>query len=882
MRRSRGKKRTDLKAATIGRPSMPTIAHGYAAPTGSSSRTLLFLPIAIAAALPLFLNFGILPKLWLGVRPRAWDGIGHYAVARLYDQSILPNTFGWTHAYFGGMPFPNFYPPLFYWLVSVLSHAHVISFAGAFKLVVALPVLLIPGAIWLLAWTVSGEDRAVATCSALAIAPVLTDTHFNLLGLSYESTFVTGLYTQPLGFILLVAAYIAYLRSARSHGWFACLLLALTVLANFFSAITVAVLICPVLIHDLARYLRADREAKPEERRRLLGHSISPAVAVVLTLFWTSPLLSNYGYVVTRLWSEPLAEMMPLATCAWCVVALAGALIWLRRKNGSAQPYLTSCLALAGGILFAATISPRWFPLQAPRFLATLTLLLAPAVGQTAAAAVRRLATALGEFQAVKARGRKHPGNGGWIRDLVPAPITTAIVAGVSLVVWLALKTPSYDWAFYQSADREPIDDILGFAQQHRDGRYLVEVPWASALDAAQDGRALNSYLGVQGNEALSVVFREASPNSIFFNAVANSFTTYPDNIGISSVLADDLDFAGQSTARHLDRARFIGVKYLVIFSPSIKEKLARERGIKASYDFNEWTIFELAEAATPAARPLEFRPALVVSNFSLKARRSNEYDFVRLAEEQFSDDWFDVLLIRSPTSKIDELQGLDEFGALVIDTYDCTSETKAVELLRGFSQTHPLILLSSQAALFKRIQAERESFPRAHFVDRPAEPPGEWLEAKSPTRSYGNNSVRRTWKEIRAILEREKIPTGAKATELETDVRQTSISITPPSASAAEALPILIQTTYFPDWRREDGLPIYTATPFYMLTFVSGPVEIIYARTWLDWAALFVSAGAFALLLFAIGWTYRSQLKRSLRVCLGKRSPVSRGSHGC
>ena len=66
--------------------------------------------------------------IWLevvrGVASRAIDGSGHFAIGQIYDQSIFPDTFGWTNAYFGGMSFPNFYPPLFFWLVSLLHHTH--------------------------------------------------------------------------------------------------------------------------------------------------------------------------------------------------------------------------------------------------------------------------------------------------------------------------------------------------------------------------------------------------------------------------------------------------------------------------------------------------------------------------------------------------------------------------------------------------------------------------------------------------------------------------------------------------------------------------------------------------------------------------------------
>src|SRR5438552_1663577 len=32
-------------------------------------------------------------------RAQAWDGTGHYALAQIYNQSIFPETFGWTNGY---------------------------------------------------------------------------------------------------------------------------------------------------------------------------------------------------------------------------------------------------------------------------------------------------------------------------------------------------------------------------------------------------------------------------------------------------------------------------------------------------------------------------------------------------------------------------------------------------------------------------------------------------------------------------------------------------------------------------------------------------------------------------------------------------------------
>src|SRR5512145_2110484 len=92
--------------------------------------------LSLIVLLPVALTSFIWLEVIRGVSARAIDGSGHFAIAQIYEQQIFPDTFGWTKAYFAGMPFPNFYPPLFFWLVSLLHHAG-FSFGAAFKLVIA-------------------------------------------------------------------------------------------------------------------------------------------------------------------------------------------------------------------------------------------------------------------------------------------------------------------------------------------------------------------------------------------------------------------------------------------------------------------------------------------------------------------------------------------------------------------------------------------------------------------------------------------------------------------------------------------------------------------------------------------------------------------------
>jgi hypothetical protein len=801
-------------------------------------------PIVLISAFPVALMSNFWLEVLRGVRSRATDGSGHWGVAQIYNAQIFPDTFGWTGAYFAGMPFPNYYPPLFHWLTGLLQATHLLSFENSLKLVLVAPVLLTPAAVWLAARTISGGSDRAANAAACASLFLMADmsVQTSTCGLDYASTFVAGFYTQPLGFVLLLAWFAAYTSSRRSRTRAAAssLLLALTILANFFNAFTAALLVISTLAFDLKNIRAAkDAQSRDDSKRALLIHFTTPLVALALCLFWLVPVFGTYEYFVTRPLIVPLGNLVSPLLCAWYAVAAVGIVLWLKKAGANARVYLLALLLLAAAVVFASTIAPPWFPLQAFRFLSTLNLMLAVPVGVALAAAL--------EFFKIEV---KRPG-------------TTARLARHVAVVFLALfafgifqaTQPTGGMAFYSKEENERIESVLRFAREHRDGRYLVEVLDVNANPLHADSPALNAYLGAQGNETLGVVYREASPNSIFFNALANSVSTGKDSFGISSVLADDKDFAAQPLSRQLERARLLGVRYILAETDVTKDRLTREPSVATRFDLDRWSVFELKGEAAARARVLEYRPALVVSDFSVKGRRENEHDFVRLAEEQFNDGWFDVLLARAPTKKIDELTDLEEFGALVVDTYDCDDESRAFALLRDFAQNRALVLLASDAPLFRRIESSLSELPHAHVVMRPLdEPKGERVESFQPSHHYDESSIRRTWREVRAVLEREEIAVGEKDSSVNIQIGRNEISLTPDGTHAAGDLPVLVSTTYSPDWRAREGNKIYAATPFFMLTFLKQPTHLDFARSTADAAGLWASAVSLLSLCVYVG----------------------------
>lgn len=813
-----------------GREEPALSAPNLAAPTAQALRLVWSLyPVALVTLFPVALMSNFWLEVWRGVRPRATDGSGHWGVAQLYEEAVFPDTFGWTHAHFGGMPFPNFYPPLFHWLVGLLNRLGLTP-GAAFKLVLVAPMLLIPAAVWFLARRLAGGSERVATCAACACVLLLVNMNFQTspCGLDYASTFVAGFYTQPLGFVLLLAWFPVYARAGESRtcAVLSCLLLALSVLSNFFDALTGALLVAATLALDVLGLWRAKGvEASRNARRRLLAHFATPLVAVALCLFWLAPMFGTYEYFVTRPLVVPLGNLITPWLWAWYAVAAGGVWLWRGKAGVTARAYLLTVIALAAGVVFASTVAPPWFPLQAFRFFSKLNFLLTVPVGVALAALFDYL-----NVSVMKPRGA-------WA---VARHVAVVMLALAGFGIFQASR-PTGGMAFYTAAENERLEAVLRFAREHREGRYVVEVLDVSDNALHADGPALNAYLGAQGNETLSVVYREASPNSLFFNPLVNSLSEGKDSFGISSVLADDMDFAEQSVSSQLERARWLGVRYLVVESDGAKAKLAGQPAVTARRDFDHWSVFEVGGAA-PRARVLKHLPALVISDFSVKSRRRNDLDFMRLAEEQFADGWFEVLLARSPEKKLDHLDGLENFGALIVDTYDCDNEGHAFDLLRDYSRRRALVLLGSDAPLFRRISASLSEFPHARIVERPAEPPGDHVESFRPSFRYDRSAVRQVWREVRAALDERKVVVEGSDAPVGATVGKNEMSLALGAARASEEVPVLISTTYSPRWRALEGNRVYATTPFFMLTFARGPVHFAFERNATDRAGLWAS----------------------------------------
>ncbi|HEX6718713.1 MAG TPA: hypothetical protein VF088_16525 [Pyrinomonadaceae bacterium] len=851
-------------------------------------------PVLLAAyftAFPLIFYRGFWAWIWRAGLSNAHDGSAHNSIARIYDLSIFPDTFGWTQSYFGGMPFPNFYPPLFYWCVALLHHTQLFTFELAFKVMTAWPIILMPPLLWIFAWRLSDKNIFTATWTALLVVWLMTDPRSSgsitwSSGLDYHSTFISGFYTQPLGFVLLVAWFLSYLNAHRKPWRFAlaCLLLALTVLASFFNAITAAVIVLAMLGSDILRSFRAgDSVERKETHRALIVHLLVPLTAAGLTLFWTVPMLSTYRYFVTLPFN-----IFPMTPFLWGLYALSilGVVAFARRPTRGMGILLITCFVFATLMILSAIFPPRWFPFQSHRFLATLNFLLTVPAGFGISFLFERLTSIFRRKSAqLRPRARSYPtyALGVFLALFMVVGYAFTRSSLLSSYIELLRVTSFYpivsanEVAFPEDIElteqeRAPgnlsesgvgaqkklaqqgavaVRDVLRFGREHPEGSYLV-VFESSQLPTS---RAIAQYLGAQGNQTLLAVFREDSPNSLFMYPLVNAFSVEKDSFGISSALADDVGFPKQSLTRHLDRARLLGVRYLVVRGNKMKALLAQESQVLNRYDLGAWSIFEL-RTEQPPIRALEFRPALVITDFSLKERRRNGRNFIRFAEEQFADGWFDVPLVNLPGARIEDWKQPDDlygFGAIILDKYDCGDCDITYQRLQDFAQRRPLILLQSDAPLFQKIHSHLGDFPMAEVVERQTSDPGEWMSniQRGPTFDYSLSPLRSEWAAIRRILETHKVPTQAAGVSGQVD--QYKLNINSPQSS--EAIPVLLRVSYHPNWLRSDGGALYMASPAFMLAFVHQSVSITYQRRLLDYVGLYISGVTLIALLSLTIW---------------------------
>ena len=363
-----------------------------------------------------------------------------------------------------------------------------------------------------------------------------------------------------------------------------------------------------------------------------------------------------------------------------------------------------------------------------------------------------------------------------------------------------------------------------------------------SMVGPALDSRALSAYLGMQGNDSPSFVYREAPISSEFLYPIEGMFSAGRDTYALSSILTDDVAFYRQSPLMHLGQAGVYRVRYFVLETDSAKSRMARLAPERFNrYDFGVWSVFELKSQDMPATEPLPMKPILVLTSFSAKLTRQSDFNFLRLAEEDFVVPPL-LPIVFSPDYQADRLPDPSGFAALVVESYRYGDSAAAFQRIQSFSRQTPVVLVASSDPLYLALASRKSELGRVAIVPRAISNNDRWIGVGRPA-NYGRDSVRSTWMNVKRalaqVLERDRL---ASRTNCVSAWENGALRIECSGGRDDGPQGVAINSSFHPNWRSADGTPVLMLSPSLTYTTVRGETVLEFRRTAGERAALAVS----------------------------------------
>lgn len=784
------------KAAASPAPPPPAVAP----PRAPSARATA---IDLAALLALFAVVcgPFLLRVYTSAFPGGWDGVPHYAVADVYARRLFPSLGGWLDEFFAGMPFPTFYPPVFYMVVAALTKLG-LSTATAYWAVQTVGSAAVPCFTYLGARRLAQRPRAsgepedgrVAGLVAGAVTVGLMVDHNLLwrLGITLHSTFDAGLATQLLGHVFLLAFLWALLEADRGPRWAALagVCFALVPLTNVHMVWAAAFLFVPIA---LARLSAA--RSREERVAVLLRHGAIGLAGVLLSACWVIPMIARLRYVPTQALEPPGPGVIAFAFLR------PGAYIVLATVVAAAFRDRRALAFVAGlGLLLAFTVLPS------ARFLALKELAIQPTrvvvpFAFLAAFLVGYLVTAAREV--VDRR---------WAQPALGLVVAAIFFARFKLDAEPAGIITADQAAGYENA----LTPLAG----RTDGRVLVEM----GPDGLNDPFSLQSLAGMRGARSVSTVFREASIGVLFAIPLRNSFSLVPEAFGVDHKI-DGADLKLDPPEKHLARLRLFNVRYLAVRSEETKARLATFPGLRRLSPEGRWELWGLdAEAPGYAAVPA-YAPVLTFADFSVKPRPDDGVDFIRLGEEMFASGRLEVPLALAREARLDRSEDWERFGAALITAYRYDELERAYAVVERESRTKPIVLWPSADPLHARLVELGKTRPNLRFVEPPP---------RTGDRRAGREACLRILDAVDAV--RAPLAGAPAVTAARLDGGRATIEL---SRAPERPVPVWIRQEYFPMWKSAGGEPVYLATPTFQLTFArERTLGLRFERGPLEWSA--------------------------------------------
>jgi hypothetical protein len=702
---------------------------------------------------------------------QGWDSATHFGFFKYYSTHIFPGMFDWIPTWYSGMAFPVFYPPLFFFIYSIIDNFLFIIDETTFKIFQILTYFVTPlgiGFLYYFGHKKNKNEAALVTIFSflISILPVIMTER----GFGFAASLKTGLITQAFSFPFLLAwIFFTYrIREKAIYQIFSVFLLILLLLTNIHAAFTCLFLYFFFYIRDVIANIKAKKT-----KFGILAfyyplkiYLINGGIALLAVAFWYLPMISLLDFSTAR----PLDY--PFGNKYWFLFRqsyqLLIPLFLLFRKIKKKQYDLIYVISLFSITTFLFNLINVQnlidIPFHPERMFGSAFLLFP------------LLLIELFNFI--------------WNKNKKAAQITIGGLIAILVFFNFYIGEKMQSYGLFR--ENKSVKNLLNESYKYKNGLFIVE-PSSSTepIDAL-----INTYLGLNGIRTTYSILRESSLSSIFFVGIRNSFSEMPEYWSIRSRLATSPDYLARNIDLKIRDAIKYGVTHVVVKSNSMKTLLsnASER-ISRIGEFDDWDMYQINYSGDKENQDIEIldhKPVLLISDFDAKNYTVRSLDYISVAEEMLRMSSFDVRFVYGSKKDLDTLNFNDFSLVLLEDKY-------LVE--------HPEILTrlldkKLDIKVFVPIQAVNIEKYRGHPGIIPYQSPRDVNDREG----YMNFFV--------GFLRENVIPTAPNTvSEIEFSDLGKNYKVVNNSDTEVS---LIIKRSYFPSWKSETGL-IYMVNPSYI-----------------------------------------------------------------
>ncbi len=588
------------------------------------------------------LNFEILKVYLLSNYIGGWDGMTHFAFSKYYSENIFPSVFGWIPTWFSGMPFPQFYPPFFYYSFAFLNNLLNIEPNILFKFL-ALFCFFVPSFVlgYLYFHLIDSKTDNYKWVVLFSFLFMSFDTKIMGSGFGLQSIFNTGTITHSFSF-LFFGFWIFYTYKLKEKIFYKILsifFLSILLLTNVHITFTCLFLYLIFFIKDC---FELEKRNFKNIFQVFSEYFLIGFTSLLLVSFWYIPMIYFYDFSAAKSLGYPWGSISDFMLRNSYVVFLSFVVI-AKMFYEKKITFLSTIgiFSLLVFFLLKIDFSSTNLPIHVDRQIAPVVFLLPI------------MFVGVISFLGIK---------------------ISKIIFATVFIVLIILKPIFFDQDLVKGLYDidEDYSSLLEKVENINNKLFLIEV----YLLGAPIDSVFNSVLGNNDNRTVYAIFRESSVTSIFFTPIRNQFSSEPEFWGIRSRLSLDEDFLNQNIKQKIENAKSIGVNYFIKNTESITDDYSKSKEIKSMDIIGEWKISEFIyeENEDSNFEILKNKPILVFSEFDTKNYRDRGLDYISLAEHILERGEYDTKIVLRREELNDKLE---EFSFIFIDEQFLTKNKK-------------------------------------------------------------------------------------------------------------------------------------------------------------------------------------------------------------